>query len=81
MKILIEALVVGSLAIIIGNSISYLLENMFKVDLPQVCDNWNKKYIKEISLFLTGIVTHLTFEFVGANKWYCTYGNACLKKR
>jgi hypothetical protein len=81
MKILSEALIVGILAIIIGTIVSYLLGNTFKVDLPNVCNDWNKKHIKEISLFLTGILTHLTFEFLGANKWYCTYGNACLKKR
>ena len=54
---------------------------MFKVDLPPVCKDWNKNYIMEISLFLTGFLTHLAFEFMGANKWYCKYGNACLKKR
>lgn len=81
MKILIEALVVGILIVIIGTIITYLLGNMFKVDLPPVCKDWNKNYIMEISLFLTGFLTHLAFEFMGANKWYCKYGNACLKKR
>ena len=69
MKILVEAVVVGIISIIVGTIISYLLGNMFKVDLPHMCNDWNKKNIKEIILFLTGFLTHLTFEFIGANKW------------
>ena len=33
-----------------------------------------------IVVFLTGFVGHLLFELVGANKWYCTHGKACLEK-
>jgi hypothetical protein len=33
----------------------------------------------EIALFLTGVVTHLGFEFVGGNTWYCKNGVACKK--
>ena len=79
MKLLIEALVVGISTIIMGTIISYLLGNTFKVDLPPVCKDWNKNYIMEISLFLTGFLSHILFEFIGANKWYCKNGNACSK--
>jgi ABC-type antimicrobial peptide transport system permease subunit len=81
MKILTEALVVGILIVIIGTIVSFFLGKMvFKVKLPPVCDDWNKNYIMEISFFLTGFLTHLAFECMGTNKWYCKYGNACLKK-
>jgi hypothetical protein len=78
MHVFMEALIVGILTVIIGSGVSYILGDSFKVDLPPVCDSWNEKYIKEITLFLTGIIIHLTCEFAGANKWYCKYGNACL---
>ncbi len=28
-------------------------------------------------MFLAGALGHLAFEAVGANKYYCEYGNAC----
>ena len=80
MMVLIEAVVVGIVVVIMGTIVSYLLGNFFKVDLPPVCDDWNKNYVMEISLFLTGVVSHLFFEFLGINKWYCKKGFACLKK-
>ena len=33
-------------------------------------------YVK-INLFLIGFVTHMLFEIIGANKWYCGNGYAC----
>lgn len=77
MNILIEAIVVGLAVVVVGTLVSYLLGNAFKVDLPPVCNDWNKNYVMEISLFLTGLLAHLLFEFTGLNAWYCRYGNAC----
>lgn len=80
MKLLIEAVVVGVVVVIMGTLVTWLLGNTFSVDLPPVCKDWNKNYVMEISLFLTGVITHLVFEFAGINKWYCKNGNACRKR-
>ena len=79
MKLFIEALVVGVSVVAFGTLITWIIGNSLKVDLPPVCKDWNKNYVMEISLFLTGFFAHLFFEFTGINKWYCKNGNACAK--
>lgn len=80
MKLLIEAVVVGISLVIIGNIVGFFVGKLFSTDLPPVCKNWNKLYVMEISLFMTGVVAHLLFEVTGVNKWYCKNGYACRKK-
>ena len=77
--ILLETIVVGISIVIAGTAVSYLIGNLFKVDLPPVCKDWNKNYAMEITLFLTGVFAHLFFEGTGINKWYCKNGYACLR--
>ena len=79
MKLMIEALVVG-IATVVGSVVGFGVGKVLGSDMPKVCKNWNKKYAMEISLFLTGSLLHLLFEFLGGNKWYCKNGIACLKK-
>jgi hypothetical protein len=77
MNILIEAILVGIAIAIIGFVISLLLmyieDNKFTI----------KKYTfwKSVLLsnFLTGMVGHLFFQYVGLNSYYCKYGVACQK--
>lgn len=78
--LLIEAIVVGFVTVVIGTLVAWGLGKSFSVDLPPVCKEWNKFYVMEISLFLTGIFAHFAFEVAGFNKWYCTKGVACRKK-
>ena len=33
--------------------------------------------LTKLPIFWVGVVGHLLFEAVGANKWYCTKGVAC----
>lgn len=73
-KLLIEALVVGITAAFAGIVISTLFM------LPRKDFNWKKyDFWPQIlaSFFLTGFILHLSFEWLGANKWYCKHGNAC----
>lgn len=71
MKILLESTVIGICTVIIGTVISLIISKFMKMDLPSVCKNWNKNYVMEWALFLTGFFLHLLFEFVGINRWYC----------
>lgn len=80
MKLMIEALVVGIATVVVGSIVGFGVGKVLGSDMPKVCKNWNKKYAMEISLFLTGSLLHLLFEFLGGNKWYCKNGIACLKK-
>lgn len=77
---MIEALVVGIATVVVGSIVGFGVGKVLGSDMPKVCKNWNKKYAMEISLFLTGSLLHLLFEFLGGNKWYCKNGIACLKK-
>lgn len=80
MKILIEAFIVGISTVIMGTFIGFIFGKFNKVKLPSQCKDWNRYYIMELSLFFTGFFLHLLWEYMGLNKWYCKYGNACLKK-
>lgn len=65
MKLLTEAIVLGIVIVMIGSIISFVISKFFKNDLPPVCKDWNKNYVMEISLFLTGFVTHFVYKLVG----------------
>lgn len=80
MNLMIEALVVGIATVVVGSVVGFGVGKVLGSDMPKICKNWNKKYAMEISLFLTGSLLHLLFEFLGGNKWYCKNGIACLKK-
>lgn len=75
----IEAIIVGIAIVVVGTLVSLPIGILFSVDLPPVCKNWNKNYIMEMSLFLTGFLTYLLFEVLDTNKWHCKNGYACKK--
>jgi len=77
LKIGIEALVVGIMTVIAGSLVGFLIGMVMKTELPPVCKDWNKNFVMEISLFLTGVFIHLFCEFTGVNAWYCVNGAAC----
>ena len=79
MNLLIEAILVGLVVLAIGSIVGYLIGRTMGVDLPKVCKEWNKNHMMEISLFLTGVFTHIFFELLGLNSWYCKNGRACKK--
>ncbi len=73
----IEAITVGLGLVIVGTIVSWVMSKISNTELPPVCKDWNKNYIMEISLFLTGVIAHFAFEFSGINRWYCKNGYAC----
>jgi len=77
-KLLVEALVVGISTVVVGSLVGYGVSFLVKSDLPRVCKDWNKFYVMEISLFLTGVLVHILAEYTGINRWYCSNGVACL---
>ena len=77
-KLAIEALFVGISTVIVGFFVSQLSKLFVKnQQLPIECKDWNKNYIMEVSLFLTGITMHVFYELAGMNNWYCKHGVAC----
>ena len=80
-ELITEAIVVGIIMVAVGTFVSFFIAKISKIDLPPVCKKWNENYIMELCLFLTGLLGHLLFEFIGANKWYCKNGVACKKSQ
>lgn len=78
MDLIKEAIAVGVVLVIVGTTVGFAInKSPLSIDLPKVCNTWNDFYVMEISIFLTGVITHLLFEAIGGNKWYCKHGNAC----
>ena len=76
-QLIIEALVVGVIVVLVGTFSGFVISKFIVNDMPPVCKDWNKNFIMELSLFFTGVVTHILFELMGGNKWYCKNGFAC----
>lgn len=74
MKSLLEAAVFGLITVVVGYAISFLLSGVKLIpeDLPEDCEEWNKNYAMEISLFLTGVGVYYlgypTLELIGMKK-------------
>lgn len=64
LNLLLEAISVGIVVIIFSIIIKIILKYL-------------NIYNDIINYFLIGFFTHLLFEFLGLNKYYCKYGNAC----
>ena len=78
-RLFIEGFYVGIIILFFGSLISFFFKIFYKKKLPKQCRNWNKYYIMEITLFLTGFLSHVFSEYVGLNKTYCDIGYACNK--
>ena len=80
-----EASVVGIVFVAVGTVAGFIValvaSQLGNNDLPDVCKDWNKGWTMEWSLFLAGVLGHFAFEVMGANKWYCTGGHACLAQK
>ena len=68
---LIEAIVVGISLVVIG-LICFCIGNNISI-----LKNKNIYMKLSIYLFVIGLLTHVLYEVIGANKWYCSNGYAC----
>ena len=69
--IIIEGIIVGLLLIIFTYIAASIVHFMgLKPVLPSICDSWNKNYVMEVTLFLSGFLFHIFFEISGFNKKY-----------
>ena len=75
-KILTEAVVVGLIVAIIGYVVTYLVMYLSDANVEKFT-HWTHVIM---SFFVTGFISHLLCEYSGLNKYYCSYGNACMNK-
>lgn len=73
LRVIKEASFVGLLTVVAGYISSFIIRPYFKVDLPEICKEWNKNHLMEASLFATGFLLHLLLEITGLNKSYAIY--------
>jgi hypothetical protein len=66
-QVLVEAIVVGIVLLVVWAAIYYVFQFA----------GASESYLLPLSIFVAGFASHLTFEAVGANKWYCNNGAAC----
>jgi hypothetical protein len=78
LRIIIEAMFVGIITVIIGHLSRYLLNLYYNVEEKvSIYEDWNKNYIMEKKLYITGFLTHIICQISGINQWYCKNGIAC----
>tara|TARA_B100000508_G_C11459498_1_gene278442 strand:- start:1959 stop:2234 length:276 start_codon:yes stop_codon:yes gene_type:complete len=68
MNLFVEAIICGLVILIIGSIVGFVLSKLTVSDLPPVCKDWNKNFIMEISLFLTGFFAFLLTRSLGISK-------------
>lgn len=76
-----EAIIVGIMLALSGAIVSKLVTHFYPQQTPEICKDWNKNHIMEITLFLLGFLFHVGSEIIGLNGWYCKYGSACSRHK
>jgi hypothetical protein len=61
---ILKALLYGVIITIVGTLGSFIAKQFLRVDLPPVCENWNKNMVMEASLFLTGFIAYYVIKYM-----------------
>ena len=70
LSLLKNASIFGLMSLIVGVVVMYtLIQTPLTQDCPNKC-NWNKYFIREISVFLTGFLSYIIFEVLREQKIY-----------
>ena len=67
-----EALLTGVVVTVIG-----LLIHVIGMYIKH--HDMNDNVVLGLHFFITGVITYLSYEYLGVHKWYCVHGNACKK--
>lgn len=67
-RIFYQAVIVGILTVLIGLLLSMAL-SFLKPELGPECEKWNKYYVMEVSLFLTGFILRYVMEHRVVNQY------------
>lgn len=57
----LNSLILGIIIVAVGTIVSFIIGIFLSEDLPPVCKDWNKNYVMEIALLLTGILSYPIF--------------------
>ena len=64
---LINAIIIGIITVIIGSLIGYIMGQVSHISVPNLCKEWNKYHIMEITLFATGVMLYFASNLLGFN--------------
>jgi hypothetical protein len=67
----IELIIVGVLTVLIGYIAGYLVSLWSNPNLPVVCHDFDKNYVMEQTLFITGALTYAVLDLTGVLGWRC----------
>jgi H+/Cl- antiporter ClcA len=77
-QITLESAIVGALTTAVGTVMARIIQFITEWRSQVKTDtSFNKYFIMEICLFLTGFTVNIITEFSGLNLYYCRHGYAC----
>ena len=60
----IKMIIVGFITVLLGYVAGFIVGIFNKIKLPEVCKSWNRNYVMEQTLFLTGMLIYVITQFL-----------------